>query len=349
MLTRTQTVNPQAAFPPVSVAPMMERTDRHFRYLARIISPHTLLYTEMLTPRAIIHGDRDHLLGFHESEHPISLQLGGDNPEEMAQAIKLAAPYGYDELNLNIGCPSERVQTGNFGACLMATPIHVARLVDAMRGATTKEVTVKHRIGINGRDSYDELCEFVETVAAAGCRRFSVHARIAILGGLSPKENRSIPPLSYETVYRLKRDYPHLDIEINGGIREVGDVLHHLQHVDAVMIGRAAYDHPYLLAEVEQAVFGNPHAPTRREVVERMLEYIDIWKQTPVSSHTLVRHMLGLFAFKPGTRRWKQHVSELLPRAEDPSDAVRAALATVPAAVLDERLPIPELATAEGE
>lgn len=342
-------MNPRASFPPVSVAPMMERTDRHFRYLARIISPHTLLYTEMLTPRAIIHGDRDYLLGFHESEHPISLQLGGDNPQEMGEAIKLAAPYNYDEINLNIGCPSERVQIGNFGACLMADPIHVARLVEAMRGATDKEVTVKHRIGINGRDSYDELCEFVETVAAAGCRRFSVHARIAILGGLSPKENRSVPPLSYETVYRLKQDYPQLDIEMNGGIREVEEILSHLQHVDAVMLGRAAYDNPFLLAGVEQAVFGNPNAPSRREVVERMIEYIDAWKETPVSSHTIVRHMLGLFAFKPGTRRWKQRISELLPRANDPNDAVRAALQAVPSAVLDEKAVVPELVGAEGE
>lgn len=296
---------------PLSVAPMMDRTDRHFRYFMRCITRRTLLYTEMVTTAAIIHGDREKLLGFSPEEHPISLQLGGDNPQELAQCARIAEEWGYDEVNLNVGCPSDRVQSGNFGACLMAQPERVADCVATMRAAVSIPVTVKHRIGIDERDRYEDMVDFVGTVAEAGCRHFSVHARKAWLKGLSPKENRDVPPLRYADVYRLKQEFPHLWIEINGGILTLDQAEAHLNQVDAVMIGRAAYDNPYLFAESDRRFFGDAAPPlSRPEVVEAMLPYIDHWTGNGVKLSSITRHMLLLFAGQPGSRTWKRHVTE---------------------------------------
>ncbi|MFW6337401.1 MAG: tRNA dihydrouridine(20/20a) synthase DusA [Alkalispirochaetaceae bacterium] len=321
---------------PLSIAPMMEYTDRHYRYFMRQITRKTLLYTEMVSAIAILRGDRDKLLAFSPEEHPIALQLGGDNPDELGEAIEVAELYGYDEYNINIGCPSDKVQEGNFGACLMATPEKVRELVAAMRSATDKPVTVKHRIGINGRESYDDLVQFVETVNRARPHRFTVHARIAILEGLSPKENRNIPPLRYEDVYRLKREFPALEIEINGGVKSLDEAERHLTAVDAVMVGRAAYDAPFILAEADARIFGEaPRKLSRREVVERMYEYIDRAQEAGYHPRSVIRHMLGLFASQPGSRRWKQRLSGLLPKDPCGSRILKAALESVPSEVLD--------------
>lgn len=321
---------------PVSVAPMMDYTDRHYRYFMRRITRRTLLYTEMVTAVAILLGDRDKLLGFSSEEHPIALQLGGDNPEQIRDALRIAELYEYDEYNINIGCPSDKVQEGNFGACLMATPQRVKEIVSAMRSATNKPVTVKHRIGIDGRERYEELLEFVETVKEAGPDRFTVHARIAVLDGLSPKENRSIPPLRYEDVYRLKRDHPELEIEVNGGVKTVGEAVNHLNNVDAVMIGRAAYDSPFIFAEMDSRLLGEaPRNLTRRGVVEGMYDYIDRAQESGYHPRTVIRHMLGLFAHQPGSRRWKQRLSGPLPDDVPGSRLLKDALDGVPADVLD--------------
>ena len=238
----------------VAVAPMMDWTDRHCRYFFRLLTPDTWLYSEMVTAQAVVHGDRNRLLQFDPAEHPVSLQLGGSEPEVLASATTIANELGYDEINLNIGCPSDRVQSGRFGACLMADPGRVAECVDAMRSVSTVPITVKTRIGIDDRDDYEFLQEFIEQVSMAGCNAFVVHARKAILAGLSPKENRSIPPLRYETVYRLKRERPDLAIIINGGIDSIAAVSSHLVHVDGVMIGRKAYADPFFLAELQAQV-----------------------------------------------------------------------------------------------
>jgi tRNA-dihydrouridine synthase A len=315
---------------------MMEYTDRHYRYFMRQITRRTLLYTEMVTAIAILRGDRDKLLAFSPEEHPIALQLGGDNPEEIRDAVEVAELYGYDEYNINIGCPSDKVQEGNFGACLMATPERVRDIVAAMRAATSKPVTVKHRIGIDGRESYEELREFVEIVKEAGPDRFTVHARIAILQGLSPKENRSIPPLRYADVYRLKEELPELEVEINGGITSLEAAREHLSRVDAVMIGRAAYDTPFEFAEADALLFGEPGGRlSRREVVERMYEYIDRAQEAGYHPRNVIRHMLGLFAHQPGSRRWKQRLSGPLPEDASGSRILQDALGGVPSDVLD--------------
>ena len=311
--------------PPVSIAPMMERTDRHFRFLMRQITRATLLYTEMVTTGAILNGNRDELLGFDPCEHPIALQLGGDDPDELAESVRIAERYGYDEYDLNVGCPSDRVQNADFGACLMARPDHVRRLVEAMKSATGRPVTVKHRIGINGRESFDQLVEFVGIVTRAEPARLTVHARIAILEGLSPKENRNLPPLRYADVYALKREFPDVPIVINGGIDSLAGIREHLEHVDGVMVGRAAYDHPWIFRDVDAQFFGTHSPPaTRREVLENYKPYIDIWQDRGRSLHGLIRPILGLFAFEPGTRRFKQRLSGRL----DP---------TVPGSVLVDR------------
>ncbi|QIZ72377.1 tRNA dihydrouridine(20/20a) synthase DusA [Oxynema aestuarii] len=316
---------------PLSVAPMMDRTDRHFRYFMRQITRETLLYTEMVVSAAIIHGDRDRLLGFSPEEKPLALQIGGDDPRELAECARIAEDFGYDELNLNVGCPSSRVQNGNFGACLMARPERVAEAVAAMQAATRLPVTVKHRIGIDDRDRYEDMAHFVSVVAEAGCRRFTVHARKAWLSGLNPKENRNVPPLRYADVYRLKREFPHLWIEINGGIKTVAQIEQQLQQVDAVMVGRAAYDDPYLFAPCDRAIFGVASAPpTRHEVVERMLPYIDRCVGAGVRLHKISRHLLQLFAGQPGSRAWKRHISEHACRPGAGSTVICEALARVP-------------------
>nr|WP_245817386.1 tRNA dihydrouridine(20/20a) synthase DusA [Hydrococcus rivularis] len=315
---------------PLSIAPMMERTDRHFRYFMRQITRRTLLYTEMITTAAILRGDRDKLLGFSPEEKPLSLQLGGDNPIELAECARIAEDRGYDEINLNVGCPSSRVKEGNFGACLMAQPEKVARAVEAMQKAVDLPVTVKHRIGIDDRDRYEDMANFVRIVSEAGCRRFTVHARKAWLQGLSPKENRTVPPLRYGDVHRLKQEFPHLFIEINGGITTLAEVREQLKSVDAVMIGRAAYDNPFLFAMVDRDIYGEKVTPpTRREVVESMLPYIDYWLKKSWKLHAISRHMLELFAGQAGSKAWKRYISENahLPGAD--SQVLREALAKV--------------------
>ena len=316
---------------PLSVAPMMDCTDRHFRYLMRQITRRTLLYTEMITTAAIIHGDRQKLLGFSSPEKPLALQLGGDDPQQLAECARIAEDWDYDEVNLNVGCPSDRVQNGSFGACLMAYPEKVAQAVAAMQQAVSLPVTVKHRIGIDERDHYEDMAQFVRIVSEAGCRRFTVHARKAWLKGLSPKENRTVPPLRYQDVYRLKQEFPHLFIEINGGITSLNQIKEHHQQIDAVMIGRAAYDNPYLLATVDREIYGEEITPPKRhQVVEAMLPYIDEWVAGGLKLNLISRHMLGLFAGQPGTKAWKRHISEnaYLPGAG--AEVIRAALQKVP-------------------
>ena len=327
------TENPSLQIPwPVSVAPMMDWTDRHCRYFMRLLSPSALLYTEMVTAAAIVHGDADRFLRFNEEEHPLALQLGGSDPGWMAEATARAAAYNYDEININVGCPSDRVQSGQFGACLMASPALVAECIVAMQKETDIPITVKSRIGIDDQDNYAFLRAFIDPVAAAGCRRFIVHARIAILDGLSPKENRTIPPLNYERVYQLKRDYPELEIVINGGLASPEQVDAVLTHVDGAMIGRQAYHQPYLLAELEHHFNAAWERPSREEVVERMLPYVDRQVADGTSLNSVTRHMLGLFAGQPGARAWRRYISEHAHRDGAGSEVLINALNAMPAA-----------------
>ena len=313
----------------VSIAPMMDRTDRHDRFFLRLISPSVLLYTEMITTGAILHGDRDRFLRFDAAEHPVALQLGGAGSADLARCAEIAAEYGYDEVNLNVGCPSDRVQNARFGACLMKEPDVVAAGVAAMRRAVDLPVTVKTRIGVDDRDSWDDFVRFIDTVAGGGCDTFIIHARKAWLQGLSPKENREIPPLSYETVYRLKQRYPEFSITINGGITSIDETVEHLEHVDGVMIGRAAYESPWLLAEIEQAVFGG-NAPANREVVlDRYIDYIDREMAAGTPFYAMARHVLGLYQGVRGARAWRRHISENGPRAGATGQILREAAENV--------------------
>lgn len=294
----------------LSVAPMMDRTDRHFRYLLRLLGPQMLLYTEMVVGHAVRHGDTERLLGFDPREHPLALQLGGSEPEVLAEAASEGSRRGYDEINLNIGCPSDRVQSGEFGACLMAEPERVAACVRAIRAQTELPVTIKTRIGIDDQEGYEFLRAFVDPLVEAGVDTFIVHARKAILSGLSPAENRSIPPLRYETVYRLKQDCPDLHITINGGIRTTADALLHLQYVDGVMIGRQAYADPYWLGELHAAVFADSEPPGRAILVRQMADYAEKVLASGGRLHHVTRHMLGLYAGQPGARAWRRFLSE---------------------------------------
>ncbi len=296
---------------PVSIAPMMDRTDRHYRWFMRQITRRTLLYTEMVVCHAIIHGDRDYLIGFDPDEHPLVLQLGGDDPAFLAECARIAEQYGYDELNLNVGCPSARVKAGAFGVSLMGRPEVVAEAVRAMKAVVSIPVTVKHRTGFDDKDSYAELVEFVRIVSEAGADRLSVHARKAWLNGLSPKENRNVPPLRYDWVHQLKADHSHLQIEINGGIKTLTDTAEQLRHVDAVMIGRAAYDNPWLFADVDERFFGAEQAVStdRRQVVHKMIGYVDQHVERVGKLSRITRHMLNLFAGQPGTKAWKRVLS----------------------------------------
>jgi tRNA-dihydrouridine synthase A len=317
---------------------MMDRTDRHYRYLMRQITACTLLYTEMITTGALLHGDRRKILGFTDLEKPLALQLGGDDPAHLAECARIAEDWGYSEVNLNVGCPSDRVQHGRFGACLMARPTHVARCVEAMRRATALPVTVKHRIGIDGLERYTDLARFVSTVAQSGCARFSVHARIAVLQGLSPRENRTVPPLRYADVYRLKADFPVLLFDINGGITTLDQVREHLQSVDGVMIGRAAYDNPYLFATVDQRFYGTDGSvPTRRQVLEAMLSYITSWERQGVGASRILRHLLGLFAQQRVAKAWKRYLSTHVRPSSQAAVVLRQALCQVPDDILDAR------------
>lgn len=297
----------------LSVAPMMDRTDRHFRYLLRMLCPNARLYTEMVVAQALEFGDQQKHLQFASCEHPVALQLGGSEPDLLAKAAATGQRWGYDEINLNVGCPSDRVQSGRFGACLMSEPQTVADCIQAMNRATQVPITVKTRIGIDDRDDYAFLCDFVGHVAQAGCEMFIVHARKAILAGLSPKENRSVPPLRYDVVYRLKKDFPDLRIILNGGVRDTPAVKAHLLAADGVMIGRQAYSDPYWLVELQRDLFAEKaHAqvPDRRAVVVKMAEYADSQLTDGVRLSHVTRHMLGLFAGQPGARNWRRFVSE---------------------------------------
>lgn len=313
----------------LSIAPMLEWTDKNCRYFHRQLTEHTLLYTEMVTTGAILFGKGD-FLQFNEEEHPVALQLGGSDPQALATCAQLAEERGYDEVNLNVGCPSDRVQSGRFGACLMKEPELVADCVKAMQDKITVPVTVKHRIGIDEHDSYQFMVDFVGTVAEAGCQTFIVHARKAWLKGLSPKENREIPPLDYERVYQLKRDFPHLSISINGGINTLDEAQAHLNYVDGVMMGRAAYQNPYLLAEADQRLYGSHKAVlARHEVVEKMYPYI--LKQIEGGAHLnhIVRHMLGLYQALPGARAWRRYLSENARGPEKSVDVLQEAMKLV--------------------
>jgi tRNA-dihydrouridine synthase A len=322
---------------PLSVAPMMDWTDRNCRFFHRQLSRHTLLYTEMLTTGAVLHGDRERLLGFSPAEHPVALQLGGSEPAQLAEAARIGEQWGYDEINLNCGCPSDRVQSGRFGACLMAEPVLVARLVGAMREAVRIPVTVKSRIAIDEMEEWPTLERFVREISGAGCTRFIVHARKAWLQGLSPKENRDVPPLRYELVHRLKAEFPHLDISINGGIRSLDVAAEQLRHVDGVMIGRAAYENPYLLAEADRRFFGSQEpAPERHAVVEAMLPYMEERLKQGAPLSAITRHMLGLFQGLPGARAWRRHLSENVHKRGAGPEVVRAALAMVRRGAPDE-------------
>lgn len=323
---------------PLSVAPMMDRTDRHYRYFMRQITRKTLLYTEMITTAALRHGDPRRFLAFSEVEKPLALQLGGDDPAALAYCARLAEDWGYDEVNLNVGCPSDRVKQGRFGACLMAQPEVVARGVEAMRQATSLRVTVKHRIGIDGLERYEDMERFVGVVAEAGCETFIVHARIAVLHGLSPKENRTVPPLRYDDVYRLKAAYPQLHIAINGGITSLHEAAAHLEAVDGVMIGRAAYDQPFLFAPADGLFFAEPsRPPSRRQVLEAMLTYLETWAARGLPPHRITRHLLGLFAHQPAARAWRRLLSEQTLTADSAITALQTALNELPAKVLDAR------------
>ncbi len=311
----------------VCVAPMMDWTDRHCRVFHRRLTRNALLYTEMVTAEAILHGDRDRLLGFSAIEHPVALQLGGSDPAKLAAAARIGCDYGYDEINLNVGCPSDRVQGGNFGACLMADPPLVARAVAAMRHAVDKPVTVKCRIGIDDQDSEADFTNFVETVAGAGCELFIVHARKAWLQGLSPKQNREVPPLDYDRVYRLKAARPDLTIIINGGITTLDEAEMHLGHVDGVMLGRAAYQTPWLLAEVDRRIFGDPSpSPTRADVLEAMASYADAHVADGGRLNNVTRHMLGLFHGEQGGRLYRRYIAENAPAGDaDAGNVLRQA------------------------
>jgi tRNA-dihydrouridine synthase A len=293
------------------IAPMMDWTDRHCRYFLRLVTRRARLYTEMITAPALVHGDVAYHLDFDAAEHPLALQLGGSDPRELAHAARLGELWGYDEINLNCGCPSERVQTGSFGACLMAEPELVATCVRAMRDAVALPVTIKHRIGLDRNEDYGFVRDFVGIVAAGGAATFIVHARNAVLKGLSPKENREVPPLRYEFVHALKRDFPQLTFVLNGGLTRIDAVEDELRSVDGVMLGRAAYHDPYMLAQVDWRLFGEP-APqrSRAEVVTAMVEYARVQMKRGVALRAIVRHMLGLYHGQSGGRRYRQILSD---------------------------------------
>ncbi|MEL0611176.1 tRNA dihydrouridine(20/20a) synthase DusA [Vibrio echinoideorum] len=315
----------------LSVAPMLDWTDRHCRYFHRLLSQQTLLYTEMITTGAILHGKGD-FLEYNEQEHPLALQLGGSNPIDLAACAKLAGERGYDEVNLNVGCPSDRVQNGRFGACLMAEPELVADCVLAMKEVTDIPITVKTRIGIDDQDSYEFLTKFVSTVSEkGGCEQFTIHARKAWLSGLSPKENREIPPLDYDRAYQIKKDFSDLVIAVNGGITTLEQTKEHLQHLDGVMIGREAYHSPFILAEVDQQIFGlDTPIKKRSQVVEEMYPYIERELSNGASLGHISRHMLGLFQSMPGARQWRRYISENAHKKGAGIEVMQTALAKIP-------------------
>ncbi len=305
---------------------MMDCTDRHDRFFLRLISRHVLLYTEMVTTAALQFGNRERLLAYDPRERPLACQLGGNDPAAMAQCARMVEERGYDEVNINVGCPSDRVRSGAFGACLMATPHIVADCVDAMCNTVDIPVTVKTRIGIDHRDSYEELAGFVVQVAAAGCRTFIIHARKAWLSGLSPRANRNVPPLRYDVVFRLKQDFPELEIILNGGIKTLTEAQQHLSRVDGVMIGREAYHNPYILAQADQLFFGSDRPPlSRSEVLNRYLPYVQRELARGLPLHRLTRHILGLYQGMPGAKAWRRHLSQATAHGAGDVDTIREA------------------------
>ena len=294
----------------VSVAPMMDCTDRHERYFLRLISKNTLLYTEMIVSEAISRGDKRKLLSFNLNEKPVALQIGGSSPKLLAEATKAGEEFGYDEINLNLGCPSKKVEKNKFGACLMKEPDLVADCVSKMQAVTKLPVTIKTRIGYDDTEDYENLYNFIEKLKSAGIKTFIIHARKAILGKFTPKQNLNIPPLKYNFVYRLKKDFPNEEIIINGGITSTDDIKNHLNEVDGVMIGRSAYHTPYILADIEKEIFNNHDIPSRQEVIEQLLPYIREEVQKGTRLNQIMRHTLGLFHGQAGSSYWKRYLSE---------------------------------------
>ena len=309
----------------ISIAPMVDRTDRNFRNFVRMINKDVLLYTEMITAQAILNGDLDYILGFDEVEHPIVLQIAATNPEEAYKAVKIAEKYNYDEINLNVGCPSDRVSGNMMGAYLMAFPKEVANIVKAMKEATGKPISIKHRIGIDGKnilpesfertllDKYEDMVNFINTNKETGVNKYIIHARIAILAGLDPKQNRSIPPLRYDEVYRVKKEYPDLHIEINGGIKSVKEIDEHLNSVDSVMLGREIYDNPMILTEFGK-YYGKDINITRKEIIEKMIYYVENMERQQLRPHLFLMHTHGLFHNIRGSKAWKRAINE--PKAD---------------------------------
>jgi len=293
------------------VAPLLDWTDKHERYFLRLMSKHALLYTEMVTTGALIHGDKERHLAFNKEEHPVALQLGGSEPKAMALCAKMAEDYGYDEVNINVGCPSDRVQSGAFGACLMAEADLVAENVNTMQQAVEIPVTVKNRISIDDMDEYETLHNFIQTVSQAGCETFIIHARKAWLKGLSPKQNRDVPPLNYELVYQMKQEFPNLEIIINGGIKTLDECSSHLQQVDGVMVGREAYHNPFIMNQVDEKIYGDSVNPkTRFDILESTIEYMEAQLKQGVYLKHMSRHILGLFPAMQGAKAWRRHISE---------------------------------------
>tara|TARA_B100000586_G_scaffold41851_1_gene26827 strand:- start:2182 stop:3138 length:957 start_codon:yes stop_codon:yes gene_type:complete len=299
----------------LSIAPMMDHTDKHFRYLMRLLTKHSILYTEMITTAALIFGNRKKFLDYNSNEHPIAIQLGGSNPKEFLECSCMAENEGYNEVNLNIGCPSDRVQNGKFGACLMTEKELVAECVNNISSNIKIPVTIKTRIGIDNHDSYDFLRDFIDTVSIAGCETFIIHARKAILKGLSPKENRKIPPLDYQRVYKIKKEFPDLNIIINGGFTELDQIKSQLKYVDGVMIGRAAYQNPFLLSKIDSLIFNEPETfVTRQNILEKYKIYTDKQVRKGVNIKNLTRHIIGLYQGQPGARKYRQILSGVIPK-----------------------------------
>lgn len=305
---------------------MMGYTDRHARYLLRLITRHALLYTEMITTGAVLHGERERLLGFDPAELPVAIQLGGCDPGELAESSRIAEDAGYSEVNLNVGCPSDRVQSGRIGACLMKEPDLVAECINAMQSRVSVPVTVKCRIGVDHMEDYESFLDFIETVASAGCDTFIVHARKAWLKGLNPKQNREIPPLKYEYVHRLKSEHPELNIVINGGIKTLEEISVQLEHVDGVMLGREAYHNPYLLSRVDELFYGDDQPPlSRDEIMEAFIDYTERQVRSGTKLHAVSRHLLGLYKHVPGSSQWKRYLSSNIHKPGANTDVLRQA------------------------
>ena len=314
----------------VSVAPMMDWTDRHCRWFHRQLSRRVLLYTEMVTANAVIHGDRDYLIGFNPAEHPIALQIGGSEPEALAKAANIGEDFGYDEININIGCPSDRVQSGRFGACLMAEPDLVAQCYTSMSEAVNIPVTVKCRLGIDDQNLKKTLPEFIEKVSSAGCKHFIIHARKAWLKGLSPKENRDVPPLNYELVKAMKVAYPALEIVLNGGLKTLAAAQSESEGLNGVMLGRAAYHSPWILTDIDQLFYGAPvFSASREDITEKIIDYVSKIQDTDRSAKAIIRHIMGLYAGQAGARHWRRTLSEGLAARKAPSDIIQSAALTM--------------------